>query len=137
MENYGYNMLGEMLIGLGNALKDENSELRKHFRLSREQLCTLLGVIKLAASPDVQKKYIYQLAERWNVTERTIYNWIEIGILPSGHKTAHDTRLWWYADELDEAEREMIAYGYLRPKKHHRVGYLRRMIDGFINIGKP
>lgn len=74
MENYGYNMIGEMLIGLGKALQDEESQLRKNFHLSREQLYTLIGVIRIAASPSVQKKYIWELAERWNVTERTIHN---------------------------------------------------------------
>ena len=133
MENWGYNMIGEMLIGLGTSLKDEESELRQHFRLSREQLMTLIGMIKLAASPDVQRKYMYAVADRFGVTERTIRNWIEVGLLPEGHKVAGDTRHFWYADELDTAERELIKYGYIRPKKNHRVGYFRRMIDGFLH----
>lgn len=132
MENFGYNMIGEMLIGLGKALQDENSEVRKKFKLSREQLMTLLGVIKLAASPDVQKKYIWDLADRWNVTPKTIHNWINLGMLRQGHKTAHDTRIWWSADELDEDERMLIEYGYLKPKKHHRMNYFKRMINGFL-----
>lgn len=132
MENWGYECLGEMLIGLGKSLKDENSELRKGFHLSREQMMTLLGVIKLAASPAMQKKYIYEVADRFRVSEKTIRNWIDIGVLPEGHKVAHDTRHFWYAEELDEYERDLIKYGYLKPRKQHRLGYFSRMINGFL-----
>lgn len=132
MENYGYKMLGQMLIGLGQALQDENSDLRKQFQLSREQLETLLGVIKVAASPDVQRKYIYDLADRWGVTERTIQNWIELGLVRKGRKRAGDTRRWWYANEVDEDERALIHYGYYKPKKAHRLRYFMKMIKGFI-----
>lgn len=131
MENYGYNCLGEMLIGLGQALKDENSDLRKHFKLSREQLMTLLGVIRLAASPDVQRKHIWDLADRWRVSERTIRNWIELGLVRPGHKNKHDTRLYWYADELDEDEQILIKRGYFKPKRHHRLQYFIKMLNGF------
>lgn len=120
-----------MLIGLGNALKDENSDIRKRFKLSREQLMTLLGVVKLAASPDVQRKYIWDLAERWNVTEKTVRNWIDLGLVREGKKKAHDTRLSWSAEELDEDERILIKRGYFKPKKHHRINYFLKMINGF------
>lgn len=42
MENYGYNMIGEMLIGLGKALQDEESQLLKEF----PYLVFLLGVVE-------------------------------------------------------------------------------------------
>ena len=132
MENHGYNMIGEMLIGLSKALQDEESQLRKNFHLSREQLSTLIGVIRIAASPSVQKKYIWELAERWNVTERTIHNWVSLGLIREGNKSKHDTRIWWYADDIDEDERTLIKYGYLKPKKHHRLNYFSRMINGFL-----
>lgn len=132
MENFGYAMLGEMLIGLGNALKDPESDLRKRFKLSREQLQTLLGVIRIAASPDVQKKYIYDLADRWGVSEKTIRNWIDIGLVSGGHKKAHDTRRYWYSDEIDIDERLLIQRGYLKPKKNHRIGYFMKMINGLL-----
>jgi len=132
MENWGYVALGEMLCGLGNALKDPNSDVRKDFRLSREQFATLLGMIRLAAAPSVQKKYMHDLADRWGVSERTIRNWIEYGLVREGHKTSHDTRHWWTADEIDEDERTLIRYGYVKPKKHHRIGYFIRMLNGFI-----
>lgn len=131
MENYGYAMLGEMLIGLGKALKDPKSDLRKNFKLSREQMFALLGIIKVAASPNIQKKYIYEVAERWGVSERTIKNWIDIGLVRKGRKTAHDTRLWWMADELDEDERKLIKYGYIKPKRKRRMRYFMKMIEGF------
>lgn len=132
MENYGYKMLGQMLIGLGEALQDENSNLRKQFQLSREQLETLLGVIKVAASPDIQRKYIGDLADRWGVTERTVQNWIDLGLVRKGRKRAGDTRRWWYANEVDEDERNLINYGYLKPKKSHRLRYFINMIKGFM-----
>lgn len=132
MENYGYKILGQMLIGLGEALQDENSNLRKQFQLSREQLETLLGIIKVAASPDIQRKYISDLADRWGVTERTVQNWIELGLVRKGRKRAGDTRRWWYADEVDEDERTLIEYGYYKPKKAHRFRYFVKMIKGFI-----
>lgn len=131
MDNWGYAMLGEMLIGLGNALKDENSDLRKRFKLSREQLMTLLGVVRLASSPDIQKKFIWDLSERWNVTPRTIRNWVDMGLLREGHKSKHDTRLWWDASELDEDERNLIKYGYIKPRKHHRLTYFINMLNSF------
>lgn len=130
MENWGYAALGEMLIGLGQALKDPKSDLRKEFKLSREQFATLLGMIRIAASPSIQRKYIHELAERWHVSERTVRNWITAGLVREGHKSAHDTRHWWSADEIDEDERELIKYGYLHPRKHHRLGYFLRMVNG-------
>lgn len=133
MENYGYAMLGEMLIGLGEKLKDPESDLRKQFILSREQLETLLGIIKVAASPAIQRKYIYDLSDRWGVSERTIKNWIDAGLVRKGHKRAGDTRLWWYASEVDEDERALIHYGYLKPKKSHRLKYFAKMIAGFLD----
>lgn len=132
MENFGYKMIGRMLIGLGEAMQDENSDLRKQFQLSREQLITLIGIIKVAASPDIQRKYIGDLAERWGVTERTVQNWIELGIVRKGRKRAGDTRRWWYADEVDSDERELIRLGYFKPKKSHRLKYFVNMIKGFM-----
>lgn len=133
MTNFAYAAIGEMLIGLGNQLKDPGSDLRKRFRLSPEQLMTLLGVIRIAASPDMQKRYIFDLAKRWNRSERTIRSWIEIGMVREGHKMAHDSRMYWYADEIDEDERNLIAYGYLKPKKHHRLRYFCDLINGMLH----
>lgn len=132
MENYGYSMLGEMLIKLGKAMKDPDSDLRKEFQLSREQFATLISIIKVAASPAIQKKYISDLADRWGVTERTVQNWVEHGLVRPGKKRAGDTRRFWYADEIDEDERELIKYGYFKPKKLHRLKYLMKMIKGFM-----
>ncbi len=132
MENFGYKMIGQMLIGLGKALQDENSDLRREFQLSREQLEVLIGVIRVAASPSVQKKYIGDLSERWGVTERTIQHWIELGIVRKGRKRAGDTRRFWYADEVDIDERELIRLGYFKPKKSHRLRYFMNMIKGFM-----
>lgn len=136
MEEYGYHMVGEMLIGLGKSLQDKNSDIRKKFKLSREQVMTLIGVIKLAASPDVQKKYIWDLADRWGVTEKTVRNWIDMGLVRGGRKTKHDTRHSWSADEIDEDERRLIRMGYYKPKRYHRVNYLSAMIDGFLQGGR-
>lgn len=133
MTDFGYAALGEMLIGLGKALKDPESDLRKQFRLSNEQLETLLGVIKVAASPAIQEKYIFDLARRWNVSNKTIYNWIDMGLVREGRTKAHDARKFWYADEVDEDERRLIKFGYLKPKKGHRMRYFIKMIKGFCN----
>lgn len=129
MTNFAYAAIGEMLIGLGTNLKNPDSDLRKRFKLSAPQLLTLVGVIRVAASPDVQKKYIGDLVKRWGKSERTIHNWIELGLVRRGRKTAHDTRLYWFADELDEDERVLIEYGYLKPKKHHRIRYFMDMLN--------
>lgn len=133
MENYAYHMIGEMLIGLGHSLQDENSHLRRHFRLSREQLQTLLGVIRLAASPDIQRKFLPDVASRFHVTEKTVRNWIDLGLVPHGHKVAHDTRHWWYTDELDESERNLIHMGYIKPTHHHHhLSRLYNLLKSFI-----
>lgn len=88
MENWGYSIIGEALIQMGIALKNPESKVRKDFVLSKEQLETLICVIKLSASPGVQKKYIWDLAQRWNVTIRTVENWIKIGVVRPGRKSA-------------------------------------------------
>ena len=134
MENWGYSVIGEALIIMGKALKDPNSDIRKDFVLSREQLQTLIGVVKLSASPGVQKKYIWDLAKRWNVTQRTVENWIKCGVVRQGRKSVHDTRLWWSDADLDEDERKLIKLGYLKkPKKFRHKLYFWKTISSWIN----
>ncbi|MBO5886589.1 MAG: hypothetical protein J6Q60_01030 [Bacteroidaceae bacterium] len=134
MENWGYSVIGEALIIMGKALKDPNSDIRKDFVLSREQLQTLIGVVKLSASPGVQKKYIWDLAKRWNVTQRTVENWIKVGVVRPGRKSVHDTRLWWSDADLDEDERKLIKLGYIKkPNKFRRKLYFWRMLSNWIN----
>lgn len=134
MENWGYSVIGEALIIMGKALKDPNSDIRKDFVLSREQLQTLIGVVKLSASPGVQKKYIWDLAKRWNVTQRTVENWIKCGVVRPGRKSVHDTRLWWSDADLDEDERKLIKLGYIKkPNKFRRKLYFWRMLSNWIN----
>lgn len=132
MTEFAYTCLGEMLEGLGKALKDPQSDVRKSFKLSREQLMTLLGVIRIAGSPDVQKKYIGDLAFRWDVSERTIRTWIGDGYIRPGRKVAGDSRRFWYADEVDEDERKLINRGLVKPQKHHRLRYFMKMINGIL-----
>lgn len=133
MQDFAYHMIGEMLIGLGRSLQDRDSDLRHRFRLSREQLHTLIGVIRIVSSPDVQRKFLPDVASRFHVSEKTVRNWVEVGILPHGHKVAHDTRHWWYADELDEAERELIQLGYIKPARHHRhIARLSAFLSSFL-----
>lgn len=134
MENWGYSVIGEALIIMGKALKDPNSDIRKDFVLSREQLQTLIGVVKLSASPGVQKKYIWDLAKRWDVTQRTVENWIKVGVVRPGRKSVHDTRLWWSDADLDEDERKLIKLGYIKkPNKFRRKLYFWRMLSNWIN----
>lgn len=134
MENWGYCIIGEALIMMGISLKDPESKVRKDFSLSREQLVTLISIVKLSASPGVQKKYIWDLAERWNVNQRTINNWISAGVLRQGRKSVHDTRLWWSESDLDEDERQLIKLGYLKKaKKFRRKLYFWKMICNWIN----
>lgn len=132
MENWGYCIIGEALIQMGIALKDPESKVRKDFVLSREQVETLIGIIKLSASPGVQKMYIWDLAKRWNVTRRTVENWIKDGVVRPGRKSVHDTRLWWSEAEIDEDERQLIKSGYIKnPNKFRRKLYFWRTINNW------
>ena len=132
MENWGYCIIGEALIQMGLALKDPESKVRKDFVLSREQVETLIGIIKLSASPGVQKMYIWDLAKRWNVTRRTVENWIRDGVVRPGRKSVHDTRLWWSEAEIDEDERKLIKSGYIKnPNKFRRKLYFWRTINNW------
>lgn len=132
MTEFAYTCLGEMLEGLGKALKDPKSDVRKKFTLSSEQLMTLMGLIRIAGSPDVQKKYIGDLAKRWMVSERTIRSWVSNGYIRPGRKVAGDSRSFWYADEVDEDERKLMNRGLVKPKEHHRLKYFMRMINGIL-----
>lgn len=132
MENWGYSIIGEALIQMGIALKNPESKVRKDFVLSKEQLETLIGIIKLSASPGVQKMYIWDLAKRWNVTRRTVENWIKDGVVRPGRKSVHDTRLWWSEAEIDEDERQLIKSGYIKnPNKFRRKLYFWRTINNW------
>lgn len=133
MTDFAYAAIGEMLIGLGNALKDPKSELRKTFHLSTEQLTTLLGVVKVAASPAAQKLYIPDLAERWGVDKRTVENWINQGYVRYGHKSKGDNRHWWLSSELDEDEVMLIRHKKVKPSNNHRWRYLIKMLNGIID----
>lgn len=132
MENWGYSIIGEALIQMGIALKNPESKVRKDFVLSREQVETLIGIIKLSASPGVQKMYIWDLSKRWNVTRRTVENWIKDGVVRPGRKSVHDTRLWWSEAEIDEDERQLIKSGYIKnPNKFRRKLYFWRTINNW------
>lgn len=132
MENWGYSIVGEALIQMGIALKDPESKVRKDFVLSHEQLQTLICMVKLSASPGVQKMYIWDLAKRWGVTQRTVENWISAGVVRKGRKSAHDTRLWWTEAELDEDERNLVKQGYYkRTQKARQKLLFWRMISNF------
>lgn len=132
MENWGYCIIGEALIQMGIALKNPESKVRKDFVLSREQVETLIGIIKLSASPGVQKMYIWDLAKRWNVTRRTVENWIKDGVVRPGRKSVHDTRLWWSEAEIDEDERQLIKSGHIKnPNKFRRKLYFWRTINNW------
>lgn len=132
MENWGYCIIGEALIQMGIALKNPESKVRKDFVLSREQVETLIGIIKLSASPGVQKMYIWDLSKRWNVTRRTVENWIKDGVVRPGRKSVHDTRLWWSEAEIDEDERQLIKSGYIKnPNKFRRKLYFWRTINNW------
>lgn len=118
-------LFGIIIEHLGQELQNPDSHLTRHFLLSREQFSALLQFVRIMTAPSVQTLYMHDLANRWRKTPKTIYNWIDLGIMPKGHKRAHDTRTFWYASEIDEAERTLIAYGYLTQRR----GTVMRLIE--------
>lgn len=118
-------LFGIIIEHLGKELQKPDSHLSRHFILSSEQFCALLQFTRIMTAPSVQTLYMHDLAHRWRKTPKTIYNWIELGFLHKGHKRAHDTRTFWYASEIDEAECALVAYGYLTP----RQGAVMRLIE--------
>lgn len=110
-------LFGVLIEHLGRELQNPDSHITRCFLLSEEQFCALLKFTRIMTSPSVQTLYIHDLAHRWCKTPKTIYNWIELGLLPRGHKRTHDTRLFWYASEIDEIERSLVSYGYLTARR--------------------
>lgn len=110
-------LLGAIVEHLGQELQRPGSKFSKQFMLSTEQFTAMLQFLRIMTAPSVQTLYIHDLAKRWNKSTKTILNWIDIGLLPHGHKRMHDTRSFWYASEIDEAEKRLAAYGYITPRR--------------------
>lgn len=118
-------LLGVIVEHLGQELQRPDSKFSKHFMLSTEQFTAFLKFLRIMTAPSVQTLYIHDLAKRWGRSAKTISNWTNLGLLPSAHKRQHDTRSFWYASEIYQAERMLIAYGYIAP----RHGAVSRLIE--------
>lgn len=135
-----YYLLGVVLEHLGKELQKDDSDLRKHFILSFEQAKCFCQIIKICASPSVQTYYVGDLCERFGKDRKTINNWIQIGLLPGGRHRENDTRLFWYASDIDEAEEQLIKMHYLNSNKKRsrclRMLKRARMFLNFKSCGK-
>jgi len=121
-----YTLLAIVFEHIAKELRNPDSEFRKNFMLSWKQALTMLQLIRIITAPGVQIYYIGDVERKWHVDRRTIRNWIDMGYLHHGHKRAvGDTRVFWYASELDEAEDQLIEAGYLKKRK----GNVMRMIE--------
>lgn len=121
-----YVLMANILEHIAKELRNPESEFRNHFMLSGKQSKLILQLIRIIASPGVQICYINDVERKWGVDRRTIRNWINSGYLHSGHKRGvGDSRLFWYASELDDAEERLISAGYMK----HRKGNLKRLLE--------
>lgn len=119
-------LLGVIVEHLGKELQNPQSHLTRKFFISQEQFCALLQFIRIMTAPSVQTLYIHDLAKRWNKNPKTIHTWIDLGLLPHGHKRMHDTRAFWYASEIDAAERQLISFGYVKPRRSSVMRLIER-----------
>ena len=112
-----YYLLGVVLEHLGKELQKDDSELRSHFILSFNQARCLCQIIKICTSPSVQVLYVGDLCERFGKDRKTISHWIDIGLMPKGKHRENDTRLFWFASEVDEAEEQLMKMGYINKNR--------------------
>lgn len=108
-------LLGRIIISIGEQLCDPESNLSRSIDVSEEQLFALVKFGRILTSPSVQTYYIGDLCERWNRSPKTIQNWIDLGLVRRGHKRRGDSRLFWYASEIDDDARQLTKMGYLKP----------------------
>lgn len=95
---------------------------------SREQLLSLAELTHKLSSPAYQMITVGELCgKRWNISRSTLYNWIELGLVPKGHKFAHCNTLFWYSDEIDRIERMLVEEGYL--KRSRIRSFFKALID--------
>lgn len=119
-------ILGHIIISIGEQLCDPESKLSKSIDVSEEQLFALVKFGRILTSPSVQVLYMADLCERWNKSPKTIQNWIDIGLVRKGHKRRGDTRLFWYASEIDEDSKQLVKYGYLQPMRSSVLRLIER-----------
>lgn len=110
-------LLGRILIGVGEQLCDPESRLSREVRVSEDQLFAITRFARILLSPSVQVMYLADLCERWNKAPKTIKNWVDVGLVRRGHKRRGDTRLFWYASEVDEDTRVLERMGYVKSRK--------------------
>lgn len=86
-----------------------------------------MNIRRRLTSPAIQMITIGDLcAERWKISRSTLYNWIDLGLVPRGHKMKHCQTLFWYSNEIDEIERELISMGYL--KRHNIHNFFSKLL---------
>lgn len=109
-------LLGSILISVGEQLCNEKSKLAKSIEVSESQLFSIVKFARILTSPSVQVYYIADLADKYHKSVKTIQSWIADGYIRKGHKRKHDTRMFWYASELDEDEKILKANKMITPR---------------------
>ena len=127
-----YLAVASMLRGLATDLEDSSSRLRKQFVLSPEQFKAMVGIIRVACSPSIERLSLYDLSKRWHVSTKTIDNWVRLGIVRCGTKKVGEKAHYWISSEVDEDERELIKRGYLKQKPQSRLKRFADLINGLL-----
>lgn len=127
-------ILGHIFKMIGKALCDPTSELNRSIVLSNEQMEACVRLLKVASSPQTHIYYIGDLSMRYGVTDRTIRNWISLGVVPRGHKhDSGDNRDYWLSHDLYKIDRDLIDRGYVKESRIENIDKrFRRVIEQYM-----
>ena len=68
---------------------------------------------------------VSNLAKRWQVSESTIYRWVQAGAVPGSLRPFLYTRLGhtirWSQEQLDQIEQDMVRPGVIRLSSRRRT----------------
>lgn len=131
MDNNRY-ILGKILEHVGKELQNPESELCQSFVLANTQLEALVRLLKIASSPQTHILWTEDLAYRYDVSERTIRNWVRKELIPQARRQPSGNTPYWLSHEMEEVDEYLIRHGYVRRDKVRNVDLrLRDLLNRF------
>jgi len=125
-------ILGTILEHVGKELQDPDSKLCKSFVLSNEQLESLVRLLKVASSPQTHILWIEDLAFRYNVTERTIRNWVHKRLIPKARRMPNSNTPYWLSHEMESVDNELVRLCIVKKNDIRKVDLrLRDLLNNF------
>lgn len=125
-------ILGKILEHVGQELQNPESKLCKSFVLENAQLEALMRLLKVASSPQTHILWVEDLAFRYDVSERTIRNWVRKDLIPQARKQPNSNTSYWLSHEMLAVDEYLVKHGMVKKDNIRKIDLrLRDLLNRF------